>query len=89
MDILHLLVYILAMITAMDIRDQIRTDLLDYQQLVSCLGAYAKPRDRISALLADGSLIRVRKGLYAFGERYRRAPLSRELLANLIYGPRM
>jgi hypothetical protein len=75
------------MVTAMDIRDQVRTDVLDYQQLVSCLRGYAKPRDRITSLLADGSLIRVRKGLYVFGDRYRRAPISRESLANLIYGP--
>ena len=75
------------MITAVDIREQVRADILDYQQLVSCLYGYAKPRDRISALLADDSLIRIRKGLYVFGERYRRAPLSREHLANLIYGP--
>lgn len=75
------------MVSIMDIRDQVRTDVLDYQQLVASLHEYAKPRDRISALLADGSIIRLRKGLYVFGDRYRRAPLSRELLANLIYGP--
>lgn len=75
------------MVTIMDIRDQTRSDVLDYQQLVSSLHKYAKPRDRIGALLADGSLIRVRKGLYVLGERYRRAPLSREVLANLISGP--
>lgn len=78
---------IYGVITAMDIRDQVRTDTLDYQQLVSYLRGYAKPRDRISGLMADGSLIRLRKGLYVLGERYRRAPLSREYLANLIYGP--
>ncbi|MBI5242688.1 MAG: hypothetical protein HY922_03260 [Elusimicrobia bacterium] len=71
----------------MDIRDHVPMDVMDYQQLLSTLRGYAKPRDRISALLAEGSLIRARKGLYVFGERYRRAPLSRELLANLIYGP--
>jgi len=75
------------MVTIMDIRDQARTDMVDYQQLVSFLREYLKPRDRIGALLADGSLIRVRKGLYVLGERYRRAPLSREVLANLISGP--
>jgi hypothetical protein len=75
------------MVTALDIRDRVRLDVLDYQQLVSCLCEYAKPRDRITRLLADGSLVRLRKGLYVFGERYRRAPLSREHLANLIYGP--
>ncbi len=75
------------MTTAMDIRERVATDVLDYQQLVSCLRGYAKPRDRISGLLADGSLVRLRKGLYVFGDRYRRAALSREHLANLIYGP--
>ena len=71
----------------MDIRDLSSTDVLDYQQLISALREYSKPRDRIGALLAEGSLIRVRKGLYVLGERYRRAPLSREVLANLISGP--
>ncbi|MCX6349892.1 MAG: hypothetical protein NTV79_10410 [Candidatus Aureabacteria bacterium] len=71
----------------MDIQDRARTDVLDYQQLVSILRSYAKPRDRIGALMAAGDLVRLRKGLYMFGERYRRGPISRELLANLIYGP--
>lgn len=75
------------MITAMDIRDRSPSDVVDYQHLVTCLADYAKPRDKIRALLADGSLIRVRKGLYVLGERYRRNLISREVLANLIYGP--
>ena len=75
------------MITALDIRDRVRTDVLDYQQLVSCLHEYAKPRDHITRLLTDGSLVRLRKGLYILGERYRRTPLNREHLANVIYGP--
>ena len=29
----------------------------------------------------------MKKGLYIFGEEYRRKPYSREILANLIYGP--
>ena len=71
----------------MDIRDRVSTDVLDYQQLTSLLRDYAKPRDRISALLAGDNLIRVRKGLYIFGDRYRRGPVQREILANLVYGP--
>jgi hypothetical protein len=74
-------------ITAWDIRDRVSTDVLDYQQMISCLREYAKPRDLITRLLADASLIRLRKGLYVFGERVRRAPIIREYLANLIYGP--
>lgn len=75
------------MITVADIRDKVGTEVLDYQQLISILHDYKKPRDRIGALLSGGDLVRLRKGLYVFGERYRRAPVSRELLANLIYGP--
>lgn len=69
------------------LRAAVGRDILDYQQLSGYLRAYAKPRDRISALLRTGELIRVRKGLYVFGENERRNPICRELLANLIYGP--
>lgn len=75
------------MTTAEDIRSQTPSDVLDYQQLMSFLSGYAKPRDRVGRLLAQGGLVRVRKGLYVLGERSRRGPLNRELLANLIYGP--
>ena len=75
------------MTTIDDIRAQVRGETLDYQQLMSCLSGYAKPRDRVGALLAQGHLLRVRKGLYVLGERHRRSPVSRETLANLIYGP--
>ncbi|MFA6434511.1 MAG: hypothetical protein WCW52_07435 [Elusimicrobiales bacterium] len=44
---------------------------------------------KVGALVRAGDLIRVKKGLYVFGERHRRRPCSMELLANLIYGPSM
>ncbi len=69
------------------IRQQIGRDVFDYQRLLQCLSAYAKPRDRIKRLLDSGDIVRVKKGLYVFGDAYRRDPVSRELLANLIYGP--
>lgn len=69
------------------IRAQIDRDVFDYQQLTNCLRRYSKPRDKISRLLSRGELIRIKKGLYTFGEPYRRGPISRGLLANLIYGP--
>ena len=34
-----------------------------------------------------GGIVRVKKGLYVFGLDYRRGAWSREVLANLIYGP--
>jgi predicted transcriptional regulator of viral defense system len=59
----------------------------DYQTLLDALNAYSRPRDKITDLLRKGVIVRVKKGLYIFGPDYSRRPYSRELLANLIYGP--
>ena len=70
-----------------DLRGRIDGEVVDYQTLLHALADYRKPRDKIGALLAAGDLVRVKKGLYLFGGAYGRRPYSRELLANLIYGP--
>jgi predicted transcriptional regulator of viral defense system len=69
------------------IRRQITQEEFDYQTLLDCLKDYNRPRDKIRALLRNGVVIRVKKGLYVFGTDYRQGTFSRELLANLIYGP--
>ncbi len=69
------------------LRTVIQRDVFDYQQLVECLSHLKKPRDKIQTLLLRKEIIRIRKGLYTFGEAFRRSPLSREILANIIYGP--
>ncbi len=51
------------------------------------LAPLRKPRDKVRRMLAAGDIIRLRKGLYLFAERFRREPICRELLANLIHGP--
>ena len=71
----------------MELRNQIPFEEFDYQILLDALRRYAHPRKKITALLRKGEIIRVKKGLYTFGEQHRRAPYCRELLANLIYGP--
>jgi len=70
-----------------NIRKEIEHEEFDYQTLMDCLRDYARPRDKVSALLKKGSIIRIKKGLYIFGDSYRRRAYSREILANLIYGP--
>jgi len=70
-----------------DVRDRIQAEVFDYQTLIDVLKGLAYPRNKINDLLRQGVIIRVKKGLYVFGDRYRRHPYSRELLANLIYGP--
>jgi len=69
------------------IRREIDHEIFDYQTLISTLSALSKPRDKIGRLLASGDLMRIKKGLYCFGEAFRREPICRETLANLLYGP--
>jgi predicted transcriptional regulator of viral defense system len=74
-------------VKALDIQDRIRTEIFDYQTLTDVLKVLSSPRDKITDMLRQGVIIRVKKGLYVFGDKYRRYPYSKELLANLVYGP--
>lgn len=69
------------------LRNRIPHEEFDYQTLLDALADYGRPRDKITSLLRKGVIVRVKKGLYVFGEDYRRKSVSREILANLIYGP--
>lgn len=69
------------------IRESIKEEILNYTQVIDALKGYKKPRDVINTLLKNGDITRVKKGLYVFGEIWLKRPYSRELLANLIYGP--
>lgn len=69
------------------IRKDISREEFDYQVLMTCLKGYSRPRDKVTDLLRKEHIIRVKKGLYIFGPDYRKRPYSREILANLIYGP--
>jgi hypothetical protein len=70
-----------------ELRRRISGEEFDYPALLDGLREYDRPRDKITNLLRQGGVIRVKKGIYVFGERYRRRPFSREILANMIYGP--
>jgi hypothetical protein len=70
-----------------DIRKAIGQEEFDSLLLGNALRGYSRPRDKVSALLAKGVIVRVHKGFYVFGKEYARRPYSRELLANLMYGP--
>jgi predicted transcriptional regulator of viral defense system len=75
------------MIDTEELRRSIAGEEFDYQSLLGALKGYERPRDKITALLRRGVIIRVKKGIYVFGQRYARQPFSREVLANMIYGP--
>jgi predicted transcriptional regulator of viral defense system len=70
-----------------ELRKKVAGEEFDYQVLMDVLRGYEHPRDKITALLRQGIIIRVKKGIYIFGEKYSRGPFSREVLANMIYGP--
>ncbi|MCF8241820.1 MAG: hypothetical protein K9J16_10570 [Melioribacteraceae bacterium] len=69
------------------IRESIKEEVFNYTQVIEALKEYRKPRDVINRLLKNRDIIRVKKGLYIFGEVWRKKAYSVELLANLIYGP--
>lgn len=58
----------------------------DYSWLSYVLGDYHSPRSKITRLIKNGEMIRVKKGLYIPGPFYNK-PYSKEVMANLIYGP--
>jgi len=70
-----------------DLRRRMEGEELDYQTLLDSLKQYERPRDKITSLLRQGAIIRVKKGIYVFGPKYARRSFSREILANMIYGP--
>lgn len=69
------------------VRLSIEREVFDYTQLMDALKEYKKPRDAVSILLQKGHIIRLRKGLYIFGDLWQRKEISKELLASLVYGP--
>lgn len=70
-----------------ELRRDIKTEVFDYQILSFYLADLKKPRDKIMSLISEGKIVRIKKGLYVFGEKWRKAPLSTEMIANLVYGP--
>lgn len=70
-----------------DLRRRIPHEEFDYQTLLDSLRMYARPRDKITVLLKKGVIVRIKKGLYIFGDEYRKNPYSNEILANLMSGP--
>lgn len=63
------------------------TNQVDYQFVMDCLQNYGSPRAKLTRLIQSGALIRLKKGLYVLGSKFKKAPYCLELLANMIYGP--
>ena len=79
--------YIKAIQMLEELRKKIIGEEFDYPALLDGLRDYSHPRDKITELLKQGAIVRVKKGIYIFGSKYRKRPFSREILANMICGP--
>jgi predicted transcriptional regulator of viral defense system len=69
------------------IQEKALTNEIDYQFVMDCLQNYGSPRSKLTRLLKSGALIRVKKGLYLLGPKFKHSPYCLEALANMIYGP--
>lgn len=69
------------------IQERALTNEIDYQFVMHCLHDYGSPRAKLTRLLKSGALIRIKKGLYLLGPKFKHSPYCLEMLANMIYGP--
>lgn len=71
----------------MEILNQFGVVPIDFSVLASQLTAYKSPRQKIVELVKEGSLIRLKRGLYVVSPKISGKLLSIELIANHMYGP--
>lgn len=60
---------------------------IDTATLKTVLGGYKSPNDKISTMEKTGELIRLKKGLFVVSTDVSNQIISRELVANHLYGP--
>lgn len=60
---------------------------INYSVLTTILSKYRSPKDKISLLEKSGNIIRLKKGLFVVSPEISQCKLSRELIANHLYGP--
>jgi len=60
---------------------------IDYATLVTLLRHYRYPKDKIAAMEKQQRLIRIKKGLFVVAPQEGVGTISRELIANHLYGP--
>lgn len=60
---------------------------IGFKTLANKLSLYKSPKDKISKLEKSGHLIRLKKGLYVVSPDITNQAISKELIANHLYGP--
>ncbi len=72
---------------ALKIIKRVNNKYFDYQKLSNALNESSHIRREISRLIKNKHIIRVKKGLYIWGNELSNSIYSKEILANLIFGP--
>lgn len=71
----------------MEIIAQFGTIPIDSATLLQVFADYRSPKDKIAGLVKSGALIRLKKGLFVVSPALHKQVLSKELMANHLYGP--
>jgi hypothetical protein len=65
----------------------IKTPEITTAMLMGILSEYRDPRKKINSLVRKGYFTPIKQGVYLVSEKFGLRPYSKEILANLIYGP--
>lgn len=71
----------------MNILEQFGIIPIDFNTLGNVLSTYRYPKDKVSQMEKNGELIRLKKGLFIVSPDIHRMKISKELVANHLYGP--
>ena len=71
----------------MDILEQLGIVPVDFGLLRSLFPDYSSPHNKIAHLEHEGKIIRLKRGLYVISSGVSKQLLSKELIANHLYGP--
>lgn len=83
----HNLLLIFIMDTILELRSLVKGEIFDSQMLMFCLREYKKPRDKVTQLIKNGSIIQLKKGIYIFGPSFRKGLISLEIAAAMLVQP--
>ncbi len=70
-----------------DLKNKIDTNYFDYQRIKEELKDHSHVRRYLGNLATKGYLVRLKKGLYTWGPKTGPILYSKEIMANLLYGP--
>jgi len=71
----------------MNVLEQFGIVPIDFATLKAVLGEYSYPENKVSQMEKNGELIRLKKGVFVVSPNIHHTTISRELIANHLYGP--